>query len=177
MKLKVLLCGLLLVTALPAPLRAQAAPRLVRFTGVVRDGQGQPLANVLTTMTFAIYRESEGGTPLWVESQAASLDVPLHALLELSLPTYHPDACPLCAQEVPISKPGSRQVAVDLRLEGDLEADRQFRTTLRADLAVDGEAQQYEYAGPDPGRRLWAYSGSRRVRFVDVPRPGGDRHE
>lgn len=74
MKLKVLLCGLLLATALPAPLRAQAAPRLVRFTGVVRDGQGQPLANVLTTMTFAIYRESEGGTPLWVESQAASLD-------------------------------------------------------------------------------------------------------
>ena len=42
---------------------------------------------------------------------AASLDVPLHALLELSLPTYDPNACPLCAQGVPISKPGSRQVA------------------------------------------------------------------
>ena len=43
---------------------------------------------------------------------AASLDVPLHALLELSLPTYDPNACPLCAQGVPIAKPGSRQVAV-----------------------------------------------------------------
>ena len=43
---------------------------------------------------------------------AASLDVPLHALLELSLPTYDPNACPLCAQGVPISRPGSRQVAV-----------------------------------------------------------------
>lgn len=43
---------------------------------------------------------------------AAALDVPLHALMELSLPTYDPDACPLCAQGVPIAKPGSRQMAV-----------------------------------------------------------------
>ena len=42
----------------------------------------------------------------------ATVDVPLHALLDLSLPTYEPDACPLCAQGVPIVKPGSRQVAV-----------------------------------------------------------------
>jgi orotate phosphoribosyltransferase len=43
---------------------------------------------------------------------AAAVDVPVHALLELSLPTYDPNACPLCAQGVPIKKPGSRQVAV-----------------------------------------------------------------
>lgn len=42
----------------------------------------------------------------------ASLDVPLHALVSLSLPTYEPAACPLCAQGVPLTKPGSRQVAV-----------------------------------------------------------------
>jgi orotate phosphoribosyltransferase len=42
----------------------------------------------------------------------ASLEVPLHSLLELSLPTYEPDACPLCAQGLPIAKPGSRQSAV-----------------------------------------------------------------
>lgn len=42
----------------------------------------------------------------------ATLDVPLHSLLELSLPTYEPDACPLCAQGLPIAKPGSRQIAV-----------------------------------------------------------------
>ncbi|HOC18615.1 MAG TPA: orotate phosphoribosyltransferase [Vicinamibacterales bacterium] len=41
-----------------------------------------------------------------------SLDVPLHALVSLSLPTYEPAACPLCAQGVPLTKPGSRQVAV-----------------------------------------------------------------
>jgi orotate phosphoribosyltransferase len=40
---------------------------------------------------------------------AAAFDVPLHALVELFLPTYEPDACPLCAQGRPVVKPGSRQ--------------------------------------------------------------------
>ena len=42
----------------------------------------------------------------------ADLDVPLHALLSLSLPTYDPGSCPLCAQGLPLAKPGSRQIAV-----------------------------------------------------------------
>src|SRR5262245_46203148 len=36
------------------------------------------------------------------------LGVPFHALLRIALPTYQPDACPLCAQGVPVVKPGSR---------------------------------------------------------------------
>jgi orotate phosphoribosyltransferase len=35
-------------------------------------------------------------------------DVPFHALLEVALPTYEPDTCPLCAQGLPVTKPGSR---------------------------------------------------------------------
>ena len=38
------------------------------------------------------------------------LDVPFHALLEIALPTYEPDKCPLCAQGLPVVKPGSRPV-------------------------------------------------------------------
>jgi len=38
----------------------------------------------------------------------ASLGVPLHALVELSLPTYQPERCPQCEQGVPLTKPGSR---------------------------------------------------------------------
>jgi orotate phosphoribosyltransferase len=38
------------------------------------------------------------------------LDVPYVALLELQLPIYEPDKCPLCAQGVPVVKPGSRVV-------------------------------------------------------------------
>jgi orotate phosphoribosyltransferase len=36
------------------------------------------------------------------------LDVPFHALMTVSLPTFPPDQCPLCAQGVEIVKPGSR---------------------------------------------------------------------
>ncbi len=36
----------------------------------------------------------------------ADLGVPFHALLPIDLPTYDPAACPLCAQGVPVVKPG-----------------------------------------------------------------------
>jgi orotate phosphoribosyltransferase len=41
---------------------------------------------------------------------AARFDVPFAALLDVSLPTYQPDVCPLCAQGLPVVKPGSRPV-------------------------------------------------------------------
>ena len=37
-----------------------------------------------------------------------NLDVPFHALATVSLPTYQPAACPLCARGEPVVKPGSR---------------------------------------------------------------------
>jgi len=37
-----------------------------------------------------------------------SLDVPFHALASVSLPTYQPETCPLCAAGQPVVKPGSR---------------------------------------------------------------------
>jgi orotate phosphoribosyltransferase len=37
------------------------------------------------------------------------LDVPFHALATVSLPTYAPESCPLCAAGVPVVKPGSRR--------------------------------------------------------------------
>jgi orotate phosphoribosyltransferase len=36
------------------------------------------------------------------------LDVPFHALATVSLPTYQPESCPLCARGQPLTKPGSR---------------------------------------------------------------------
>jgi orotate phosphoribosyltransferase len=38
----------------------------------------------------------------------AAFDVPFQALLAIDLPTYQPDACPLCATGAPVVKPGSR---------------------------------------------------------------------
>jgi len=42
------------------------------------------------------------------ESTPAGLEVPFRALLEVALPTYEPDKCPLCARGLPVVKPGSR---------------------------------------------------------------------
>jgi orotate phosphoribosyltransferase len=39
------------------------------------------------------------------------LGVPYESLLDMSLPTYEPDSCPLCAQGLPVVKPGSRPMA------------------------------------------------------------------
>jgi orotate phosphoribosyltransferase len=36
------------------------------------------------------------------------IDVPFHALATISLPTYEPEQCPLCAEGKPVVKPGSR---------------------------------------------------------------------
>jgi orotate phosphoribosyltransferase len=38
----------------------------------------------------------------------SDLGVPFSALVTLSLPTYQPDACPMCAAGSPVTKPGSR---------------------------------------------------------------------
>ena len=38
---------------------------------------------------------------------AADLGVPLHALWSLDIPTYEQSTCPLCASDVPLTKPGT----------------------------------------------------------------------
>src|SRR5215218_276978 len=48
--------------------------------------------------------DRSGGSP--------SLDVPFAALLAVDLPTWDPASCPLCAQGLPIVKPGSRTPSV-----------------------------------------------------------------
>lgn len=41
-------------------------------------------------------------------SDPARLSLPLSALVQLVVPTYPPESCPLCATDVPVMKPGSR---------------------------------------------------------------------
>jgi len=50
-----------------------SAPRLVKFSGVLKDVSGQPLSGVLG-VTFALYKDQQGGTPLWLETQNLQLD-------------------------------------------------------------------------------------------------------
>src|SRR5229473_385582 len=52
---------------------ALPVPRLVKFAGTMKDGQGKPRTGVVG-VTFAIYKEQEGGAPLWLETQNVELD-------------------------------------------------------------------------------------------------------
>jgi len=48
-------------------------PPLVRFSGVLADDHGKPLAGVVG-VTFALYKDVQGGAPLWLETQNVSPD-------------------------------------------------------------------------------------------------------
>jgi hypothetical protein len=52
---------------------ASALPHLVRFGGTVKDLNGNPLTGVVG-ITFALYSEQTGGTPLWLETQNVTAD-------------------------------------------------------------------------------------------------------
>jgi len=49
-----------------------------------------------------------------VDRSAGSVhfEVPFVSLVDVALPTYEPEVCPLCARGLPVTKPGSRPAAV-----------------------------------------------------------------
>lgn len=66
-----------------------------------------------TRETIDVAREAGAkvvGAAAIVDRSGGTIDfgVPAHTLVQLALPTYEADACPLCAQGVPVVKPGSR---------------------------------------------------------------------
>ena len=73
-----LVCVLLIDCAVPMLAQQPAAaasssstvvvPPLVNFSGVLTDVNGKPLTGV-AGVTFALYKESQGGAPLWLETQ------------------------------------------------------------------------------------------------------------
>jgi hypothetical protein len=60
----------------PAPVSATdttVVPRMVRFAGAIKDDSGKPLAGI-AGVTFALYKEQQGGAALWMETQNVQLD-------------------------------------------------------------------------------------------------------
>ena len=53
--------------------RSASVPRLVALGGMLRDGKGQPLSGVVG-LTFSIFKDQQGGAPLWTENQNVQLD-------------------------------------------------------------------------------------------------------
>jgi len=54
-------------------LSPRAIPRLVKFSGVLRNSLGEPRTGVVGIL-FALYEEQDGGAPLWLETQNVTLD-------------------------------------------------------------------------------------------------------
>jgi trimeric autotransporter adhesin len=86
--LLVLVC----VSASAVPASAQqsvaqtSVPRLVQFSGVLKDAGARPVAGV-SSVTFAIYAEQEGGAALWSETQNVLADSNGHYSIVLGAAT------------------------------------------------------------------------------------------
>jgi orotate phosphoribosyltransferase len=66
-----------------------------------------------TRETIEVARSAGGdvvGAAAIVDRSGGTIDlgVPLRTLIQLALPAYEPEKCPLCAQGLPLIKPGSR---------------------------------------------------------------------
>lgn len=66
-------CLLLICCALPLVAQSAASadsvvPGMVKFTGALNDSNGKPLTGTVG-VTFLLYNEQSGGTPLWMETQ------------------------------------------------------------------------------------------------------------
>lgn len=66
-----------------------------------------------TRETMEVARETGAevvGAAAIVDRSGGTIDfgVPSYALVRLSVPAYEPEQCPLCAQGIPVEKPGSR---------------------------------------------------------------------
>ena len=61
-------------------------PRLVQFSGVAKDIDGKPLTGTVG-ITFLLYRDQQGGAPLWMEVQNVQVDARGHYSAQLGANT------------------------------------------------------------------------------------------
>jgi hypothetical protein len=65
-------------TAPPNPsLISTQVPRLIKFSGVAQDEKHEPMTGVVG-ITFSLYKDQQGGSPLWLETQNVQADVAGH---------------------------------------------------------------------------------------------------
>jgi len=68
-----------------------SVPRLVSYSGRLTDAQGKPLPGI-AGVTFAIYKDQEGGAPVWLETQNVRPDD--QARYTVQLGATKPDGLP-----------------------------------------------------------------------------------
>jgi len=74
------------VTAQQESTAQSSVPHLVQFSGILKDATARPVAGV-SSVTFAIYAEQEGGDALWSETQNTLADANGHYSIVLGAAT------------------------------------------------------------------------------------------
>lgn len=70
MKLKTIL----MLATVAGTLCASAMETSIAYQGVLRDAQGKELSSLSQEITFRLYTQASGGTPLWARAIAVNLD-------------------------------------------------------------------------------------------------------
>lgn len=89
----------------------------------VEEGEGVLVVDDVTTTGGSVREviplispgEGLGIGLLMDRSEGADLGLPAVALATLNVPNFNPEDCPLCADDVPMTTPGSRHIASDQR--------------------------------------------------------------
>jgi hypothetical protein len=59
--------------AASVPAASNVVPHVIRFSGTAKDDSGKPITGILG-VTFALYKDEQGGAPLWLETQNVEAD-------------------------------------------------------------------------------------------------------
>src|SRR6266436_5318569 len=112
---------------------ALPVPRLVKFAGTLKDELGKPRTGVVG-VTFAIYKEQEGGAALWLETQNVEFDDQGHYTVLLG--ATRNEGLPL---EL-FTSGESRWLGVQVQLPGEVEQPRVLLVSVPYALkAADAE--------------------------------------
>ena len=82
-----LICCVLRVSA-QQPAASGIVPPIVKFGGVLTDVNSRPLTGTVG-VTFSLYKDQEGGAPLWMETQNVQPDKAGHYSITLGSATSH----------------------------------------------------------------------------------------
>jgi hypothetical protein len=69
-----------------AAVNASPVPNLVGFSGILKDASGRTVTGI-TGVTFLLYKDAQGGAPLWVEAQSVAPDKTGHYAVQLGSTT------------------------------------------------------------------------------------------
>ena len=65
-----------------------AVPRLINYSGVLKNSEGKTLTSI-TGVTFLLYKDEQGGAPLWLETQNVTPDKAGHYSVQLGSTSAH----------------------------------------------------------------------------------------